>query len=132
MAENDYNFDNFLVYANESSNSENEQQKNNKSTSKGRQVREEDKKNKKAPTEKASSVRIKARSGRTTPFAVQLHERDQEIIRAVCDAEGITQKRFFEYMIDGFLEGKGKRARVRTAIENYRAKAQKYENSLLD
>jgi hypothetical protein len=122
MAENDYDFDNFLSDTTEPANSEEKPKKDNNRRSKKAQSRGKHGKN--------ASVRIKARSGQTTPFAVQLHERDQEIIRAVCDTEGITQKRFFEYLIDGFL--KGKKAQVRTAIENYRAKTQKYENSLLD
>lgn len=125
MSDNEYNFDNFLSDATETSKTKEKQQKDKRPQSK------ENLKGKESASNQTTSVRIKARKGTTTPFAVQLHERDQEIIRAVCDAEGITQKHFFQYLIDEFM--KGKKDQIRLAIKSYRAKNhENNKDSLLD
>src|SRR5699024_5379933 len=124
MAESEYDFDNFLSDTTDQSEPE-EQPADTKDFQQGEDPPKEGGSG--DDNSKTDSIRIEARSGRTTPFAVQLHKRDQEIIRAVCDAEGITQRRFIQYLMDGFL--KGKKEQVRLAIKKYREKNRKDKNS---
>lgn len=87
-------------------------------------------KNSEEPSGENNVINIPVRKGKKEPFTFHICNRDVELIRAICDYENISQRKFIETFIDELINKKGES--IKQALKEYMESDEQVKDSILD
>ncbi|SHG54303.1 hypothetical protein SAMN05443144_13315 [Fodinibius roseus] len=118
MAEDDFNFDEYLEDEETAETSKSNKSNNNESTT---EVKKSSSKKKDKNLDKTTDDFLNRNSVESESCAFYMNPQDAEVIRAVAAISNKTQGQFMSYLIDGFINDKGK-DKIKKALTKYRNK----------